>query len=44
MLLGAMEAGLVTPDVALSLPLPEAAEAHRALESRALAGAVILRP
>ncbi|MEQ9177020.1 MAG: quinone oxidoreductase [Alphaproteobacteria bacterium] len=44
MLLGAMEAGLVTPDVALSLPLSEAAEAHRALESRALAGAVILRP
>lgn len=43
-LLHAAAQGIVRPEVGLVLPLYEAAEAHRALESRRLAGAVILRP
>lgn len=37
-----IEAGVAKVDLALSLPLEQAAEAHRALESRALAGSVVL--
>jgi NADPH2:quinone reductase len=40
----ALAAGILKPHTALSLPLAKAGEAHRALESRALSGAVTLIP
>lgn len=43
-LFAAIADGLVRPAIGARYPLAEAAEAHRALESRTLAGAVILRP
>lgn len=38
----AITAGVLRPETALTLPLDQAAEAHRALESRTLSGAVVL--
>ncbi|MDF2235466.1 quinone oxidoreductase [Albimonas sp. CAU 1670] len=43
-LFAAIEAGVAKTRVERELPLAEAAEAHRLLESRTLAGAVVLRP
>ena len=43
-LFAAMSAGVVVPRIDLTLPLGEAAAAHRALEGRGLAGSVILKP
>lgn len=40
----AVAAGVARPRIERTLPLAEAAEAHRLLESRALAGAVVLEP
>lgn len=40
----ALSAGIIEPHTVLRLPLRDAAEAHRAMESRALAGAIILIP
>jgi NADPH2:quinone reductase len=40
----ALAAGILRPHTALSLPLGEAAQAHRAMESRALSGAITLIP
>ena len=41
---GALAAGILRARTVLRLPLSEAAEAHRAIESRALSGAIILIP
>ena len=43
-LFAAIEAGVAQTRIERELPLAEAAEAHRLLESRTLAGAVVLRP
>jgi NADPH:quinone reductase len=40
----ALAAGILRPHTALSLPLAEAAQAHHAMESRALSGAITLIP
>lgn len=40
----AVAAGVIRPEIGLSLPLAKASEAHRALESRATTGAVVLMP
>ena len=41
---GALAAGIISARTVLRLPLSQAAEAHRAMESRALSGAIILIP
>jgi len=43
-LFAALERGILKPEVGLRLPLRDAAEAHRRLESRATVGATILIP
>ena len=40
----ALEAGIIKPHTVLRLPLAQAADAHRAMESRSLSGAIILIP
>ncbi len=40
----AVAAGVIRPEIGLNLPLAKAAEAHRALESRATTGSVVLTP
>lgn len=36
--------GVVRPETGLVLPLRDAADAHRVIESRRVAGAIVLRP
>jgi NADPH:quinone reductase-like Zn-dependent oxidoreductase len=43
-LFAALERGILKPEIGLRLPLRDAAEAHRRLESRATVGATILIP
>ena len=43
-LFAVVEAGVVRPETGLVLPLRDAAEAHRAIESRRVAGAIVLIP
>ena len=41
---GALAAGIISAHTVLRLPLSQAADAHRAMESRALSGAIVLLP
>ncbi len=43
-LLGHLASGAIKPDITELFPLAEAAEAHRALESRATTGSLLLKP
>jgi NADPH:quinone reductase len=43
-LFAVVEAGVVRPETGLVLPLRDAAEAHRAIEGRGVAGAIVLKP
>jgi NADPH2:quinone reductase len=40
----ALTSGIVVPVDAITLPLDDAAEAHRMIEGRATAGAIVLIP